>query len=94
MLAEVSAYKTARSIYLLVRCDPEAIAEIRAQVDTLRSAIVSGDADMVVTSSTINGQSFSGQTTMTKGQRFAMLRMVLAMIEADMGASNTAIPHF
>ena len=90
----MSLFSTARSIYETIKCDPEAIASVRAQVDTLRSSIVSGDGDMTVTSSTINGQSFSGMVTMTKMQRFRMLRQVLQMIDANLPASNTTIPHF
>lgn len=76
MAVNVSA--TARRIYRATCNSPSAIAQIRAEYATLALSIATDpDAAFELTSSTVNGQTFSGKRTTTNEERLALLSEVV-----------------
>jgi hypothetical protein len=91
----VSAHTDANAVFLAVKDDADAQAKIRAEFKRLAVLMVTDPtASMRVSSATIDGQTFSGQSTMTEGQRFALLRRVVACLDRQSTISKTVIPHF
>ena len=83
------------SIYYALKDSPQAIAAIRTEFATLALALATTpESTAQVTSATVNGQSFSSQPTMTQGQRFAMLRWVLACCDNGGTISSTQVSTF
>ena len=75
--------RLARTIYLTVKDDALAVAAIRAEAASLAlSLATSPDAAFELTSSTVNGQTFSGRRTMSNTERLALLRYVINQIDA------------
>lgn len=73
---------TANSIYAIVGCDAAAVAQLRAEArDLALSLATDPDAAFELTSSTTNGQTFSGKRTSTNGERLELLKMVIWAID-------------
>lgn len=86
---------TARLVYKAIRADPDSIAAIRAEYQTLAlEAATSNDFGFDLTSSTVNGQSFGGTRSITKASRLAMLGQLTAMLDSDAAISSRSIPTF
>lgn len=69
---------TARRIYAATKCNPSAVASIRAEFEELALAIAADpDAAFELTSSTVNGQTFSGNRTATNEDRLALLSEIV-----------------
>lgn len=75
--------RLARSIYLTIRDNPAAIAAIQEEASSLALSLATNpDASFELTSSTVNGQTFSGRRTMSNGDRLNMLRLIIKQLEA------------
>lgn len=91
----MSIAETARSVYVAVRDNPSASAAIREEFATLALAIATDpNSTAQVTSSTVNGQTFSTSQTMTNGQRLMLLRHVVAYLDRGKAISSTSITIF
>jgi hypothetical protein len=74
----MNASATARLIYRATRNDALAVAAIRAEYSALALSIATDpDAAFELTSSTVNGQTFSGKRTTTNGERLALLSEIV-----------------
>ena len=75
--------RLARSIYQTIACDASAIAVIRAEAKSLALSLATNpDSAFELTSSTVNGQTFSGRRTMTNAERMSLLRMIVNQADA------------
>lgn len=91
----MSIAETARAVYVAVRDSPTASAAIRDEFATLALAIATNpNSTAQVTSSTVNGQTFTTSQTMTNGQRLMLLRHVVAYLDRGRAISSTAITIF
>jgi len=91
----VNVAATGNAIYYALKDSPQSIAAIRTEFASLALSLATDPASIQqVTSATVNGQSFSAQPTMTQGQRFAMLRWVLACVDNCSPISTTQISRF
>lgn len=80
----MSIFSTARQIYLVAKDDPTLAAKVRAERSSLALSFVDDPGALFeLTSSTVNGQSFSGELNMTKKDKLAMLGQVVAMLDAE-----------
>lgn len=87
--------QTARDVYLAVKDDATAVTNIRAEYASLASAIAVGDgAGLEVTSATVNGQTFSGQVSMTKADRLKMLGLIIKQIDNSAAISSRTRARF
>jgi hypothetical protein len=74
----VNVSATARLIYAATRNDAVAVAAIRAEYTALALSIATDpDAAFELTSSTVNGQTFSGKRTTTNSERLALLSEIV-----------------
>lgn len=91
----MSIAETARAVYAAVKDTPSAVAAIREELVNLALSIATDpNATAQVTSSTVNGQTFSTSQTMTNGQRLMLLRHVVASLDRGRAISSTAITTF
>lgn len=91
----MSIAREARSAYLTLRGSPAHLATLRAEAETLTlSLLTNPDAAFELTSSTVNGQTFSGRRTMTNGDRLTMLRLVIKQFESGCPLSTTGRAYF
>ena len=91
----MSIFRQARTIYLALRDDATAQAKIQQELSTLALAIVTDpNASMKITSATVNGQTFSGQQTMTQAERMQMLSMVVKMFKTGTVPTSEVIAIF
>ena len=75
--------RLARTIYLTLRDDAPAIALMLAEAKSLALSLATDpNTAFELTSSTVNGQTFSGTRSMTNKDRLAMLRLVLRQVES------------
>jgi len=75
--------RLARSIYQTICDNPAAIASVKAEAGALALSLATDpDASFELTSSTVNGQTFSGRRTMSNGDRLTMLRLILKQVDA------------
>jgi hypothetical protein len=90
-----SPYSLARSRYRRIVGDSTAIAQVRADLEALELAMQSGGGvSMQITSSTVNGQSFTAAHGLTVSQRYDFLRSLVAMIDAGGPMPSTVRPSF
>lgn len=83
------------SIYVALREDPASLDLIQAEYASLALKITTDpNASAQVTSSTVNGQSFSTSHTMTNGQRIQLLEWVCECRKRGSTISTTAISYF
>jgi len=91
----VSLHNQANAIFHAVKEDAAAQARIRQSFSDLAVKIATDPtASMRISSATIDGQTFSGQSAMTEGQRLNLLRRVVASLDAQAPISKTVRPHF
>lgn len=87
--------QTGNSIYKALRYETAALDTIRAEKITLALALATDpDATAQVTSSTVNGQSFSVRPTMTNKDRLSLLTWVCACVDRGSVISTTQISTF
>jgi len=85
----VALFDVARNIYLVAKDDPTFAAALQTKYDALAEEIATTtDAAFELTSSTVNGQSFSGTRTMTKHQHLRMLGLALKMLSKEAAFSS------
>lgn len=86
---------TGNSIYNAIKDTPSACAKVRSELAELSLAIVTDpNASARVTSATVNGQTFTAQSTMTNEQRRQVLSWVVKCLDAGAPISTTQIPTF
>ena len=84
-----------RAVYHAVKDSPAAAATIREEFADLALSIATDpNSTAQVTSSTVNGQTFSTSQTMTNGQRLMLLRYVVAQLDRGRAISSTAVSVF
>lgn len=90
----MSFFATARTIYVALKDDQNAIDAIRAERAALALKLATDQqGSFVVTSGTMNGQTFSGMTGITPKQRLYVLSAVCKMADNDQVASSTTQPY-
>lgn len=71
------------------------MATLKTEAEALALSILTNpDSAFELTSSTVNGQTFSGRRTMTNGERLDMLRLVIAQFENGCPLSTTGRAYF
>lgn len=86
----MSVARDARSAYLSLCGSPAHLATLRTEAETLAlSLLTNPDSAFELTSSTVNGQTFSGRRTMTNGERLQMIRLVIRQFELGRALSLT-----
>ena len=87
--------KLGNTIFAAVKDDPVGVAAIRREFSALAVAIATDpNASARVTSATVNGQTFSAQSTMTQGDRLQLLRWVVACLDRNATISSTQLTTF
>ena len=90
-----SNLNTAKAIFDALKDDKAAEVQIRTEFKTLALQLATDDSKgFEITSSTVNGQTFSGTRSMTKRDRFEMLRMVVNMFDLGRPITSKAAPYF
>jgi hypothetical protein len=90
-----SPYALARSRYRRIAGDFEAIAQVRADLEALELDMQSGGGgSMQITSSTVNGQSFTASHGFSPSQRHDFLRLLVAMIDQGGPVPSTVRASF
>lgn len=88
-------HATARNIYLAIKDTPASVTEVRDELASLSLAIATTDEGaQQVTSATVNGQTFTTASKMTKLDRHALLAQVVAMLDAEVTVSNNTTATF
>jgi len=92
---EVNVASTGNTIYFALKDDASAISSIRAEFAALALSIATDPAAAAtVTSATINNQTFSSTPLMSNGQRFDLLRYVIACVDNGGTISSTQLTRF
>lgn len=79
----------ARAFYQLFSGDAVVEQQVRDEAKALGKEIfLDGNGGTEITSATVNGQSFGGISTMTKMQRFLLLRLIIRMFDEDVAISS------
>lgn len=87
--------RKANEIYNAVKDDQAAQAKIRAEFKALSVALLTdGNAGAVVTSSTVNGQSFSATGHIQPSQRHSLLSAVVYRLDNQTAISSTQLTSF
>lgn len=90
-----SPFSMAQTIYSTLAMDATAEAEIRAEAKALaRSVATDSNTAFELTSSTVNGQTFSGTRTMTNMDRLQLLGLVVRMYDAGGVLSKNTTPLY
>ena len=85
----------AQTIYATLATNKAAEAEIRAEAISLaRSIAVDSNKSFELTSSTVNGQTFSGTRTMSNMQRLQLLGLIVNMYDAGGVLSKNTTPLY
>lgn len=91
----MSVFADARTIYLALKDNATAEAAIRAELATLALSIATDpNASMTITSSTVNGQSFTASASITQRQRMQMLSLIVKMFDAEATPTSEAVAVF
>lgn len=86
----MSSQATARRIYNATKCNPAAVAQIRSEYTALALSLATDpDSAFELTSSTVNGQTFSGKRTSTNDERLALLAEVIWMYDNEQALPRT-----
>jgi hypothetical protein len=86
---------SARSIYSATKDNATAVAQIRAEYSALALAIATDPgASQIVTSATVNGQTFTSAQGITQGNRLRLLQYVVKMYDTNKTISRVAKPYF
>lgn len=90
-----SPFSLAQTIYATLATDATAEAKIREECSELALAIaIDPNKSYEITSSTVNGQTFSGSRTMTNHDRLCILRLVVNMYDAGGVISKNTTPLY
>ena len=90
-----SPFSMAQTIYATLATNKAAEAEIRAEAISLaRSIAVDSNKSFELTSSTVNGQTFSGTRTMSNMQRLQLLGLIVNMYDAGGVLSKNTTPLY
>ena len=85
----------AQTIYATLATNKAAEAEIRAEAISLaRSIATDANKSFELTSSTVNGQTFSGTRTMSNMQRLQLLGLIVNMYDAGGVLSKNTTPLY
>jgi hypothetical protein len=91
----VNIARLANAIYSAIRQDARACAQIRAEYSSLALQLATDpDASARITSATVNGQTFSAQSSMTNAQRMLLLRQIIVCIDHGSTISTTQLTSF
>jgi hypothetical protein len=91
----MSIFRTARTIADALRNDGAAMAKIRDELSALGLSIATDpNASMKITSTTVNGQSFTAAHSMTQSQRLQLLSLVVKMADAGFSPPSEAVAIF
>ena len=91
----MSIAQTGNAIYSAIKDDPVALQAVRDEYARLALSIATDpNATAQVTSSTVNGQSFSTSHTMSNGARLKLLQWVVECANRGRAISTTAITYF
>jgi hypothetical protein len=91
----MNVVRTGNAIYAAIRSNPVAIQKVRDEYAELALAMaIDPDSTAQVTSSTVNGQTFTTSQTMTNGQRLALLSWVCKCAEIGSPISTTTVSTF
>jgi hypothetical protein len=91
----VALFDTARSIYLAICDDPQAISAVRTERASLALAIATDPNGAVhVTSATMNGQTFMATNSLKPTERLRVLALVCSMADAGAVPSKTVELYF
>tara|TARA_R100000655_G_scaffold91563_1_gene132313 strand:+ start:418 stop:693 length:276 start_codon:yes stop_codon:yes gene_type:complete len=91
----MSVIQTARAIYSVLQNDSAAEAKIRTEAAELALSIATNpDKSFELTSSTVNGQTFSGSRTMTNHDRLNLLSLIISMYDNNGPISSSSTPIF
>lgn len=80
-MAGANIRQIANDIYAAIRHDPALIAAKRAEFAAAASAITGSSGGFTITSSTVNGQSFAGTSSLSSTEKLAVLRMVMQAVD-------------
>ena len=87
-------FRTARTIYTALKDDTAGLDAIRAERAALALKLaMDPNASVVVTSGTLNGQTFSGLTGIKPMERLQILTLICKMAENGRVASSTTQPY-
>ena len=79
----MSPTQLASILYSTLKDDAAAVAELRAELSSLALKIGTDPGfGTQITSGTVNGQSYSGESVLTNMQRLGMLRAFIAAVDA------------
>jgi hypothetical protein len=91
----VNVASLGNTIYASLANSPTAEVALRAEMEALALAIATDPgASSVVTSATVNGQTFSARSTMTQHQRLQLLRWVIRCFDHGGTISPTQLTTF
>ena len=86
----MSLFGTAQTIYAALRDDQSALDAIRAERNALaRSIATSANGAAIVTSATMNGQTFTAMQTLKPADRLKVLSIVCSMADTGQVQSTT-----
>lgn len=90
-----SPFSMAQTIYATLATNKAAEAEIRAEAISLaRSIATDANKSFELTSSTVNGQTFSGTRTMSNLDRLQLLGLIVNMYNAGGVLSKNVTPLY
>ena len=90
----MNLFRTARTIYVALKDDRNALDAIRAERSALALRMATDpNATMTVTSGTLNGQMFAGITAMKPHDRLYVLSQICHMDDNGYPASSTVKPY-
>lgn len=91
----MSIKRRANEIYSAIKDDADACAQIRKEFSSLALQIATDpSASQVITSATVNGQTFSAAVGMTNGDRMTLLRYVVWCLDNQTPLSSVQITTF
>lgn len=91
----MSVRRRANEIWFAIKDDADACAQIRKEFSRLALAIATdASASQVVTSGTINGQTFTAAVAMTQGERLTLLRLVVWCLDNNLPLSSVQTAIF
>ena len=90
----MSPHQQARAIFRAVRDDFAAIQVQRDAFKALAESITSTTGGMQLTSGTENGQSFTATHSSKSSERFAVLNILMGMLERDSAGTKTVVGRF
>ena len=91
----MSPLTLARTLYQTLKNNPSAVKAIRAELDSLAlNMATNADFGTQITSATVNGQSYAGQSVMTNLDRLAALRAFITAVDTGVPPSSRTQARF